>query len=344
MSSENTSPTLEEMRSLYEAAIRFQALQPWIWLEDSDLFGVQDPVSGEVGYCCIMGMAGEHFALAVYLGSEGLAGYLELATGQVPRDPVAVLATQKCLMASFEDRGQLSKADLQTIRDLGLKFRGRHAWPQFRSYRPGYEPWYLTRGEALFLTLALEQAIDVAARCKEEPDLLTPARPGLFLVRVPERRADGWEWHDAWRAPDPRRPSAVEGPPIDEERLQKVRETAARVRDTWEADVFYFPQAVKDKEDERPYYPQAIFCVDQRSGLVLMMELVREDLLAATLVEQFLQLLERLRQAPREVQVRRQEAYDLLAPAASRLGIRLKTVRRLKAADAMREMLFTRFG
>jgi hypothetical protein len=344
MSSENTSPTLEEMRSLYEAAIRFQALQPWIWLEDSDLFGVQDPASGEVGYCCIMGMAGEHFALAVYLGSEGLAGYLELATGQVPRDPVAVLATQKCLMASFEDRAQLSKADLQTIRDLGLKFRGRNAWPQFRSYRPGYEPWYLTRDEGLFLTIALEQAIDVARRFQEEPDLLTPPRPGLFLVRVPERRPDGWEWRDTWRAPDPWSPPEMESPRVDKERLQRLRQTAAPVRATLEVDVFYFPQPVKDKGDERPYYPQAVLCVDQKSGLVFFVELVRADALPAALVEQFLQLLERLQQIPREVQVTRQDVYDLLAPIASRLGIRLKGVRRLKAADAMRGMLFTRFG
>jgi hypothetical protein len=344
MSSENTSPTLDETRSLFEAAIRFQALQPWSWMEDSDLFGVQDPVSGEVGYCCVMGMAGEHFALAVYLGSEGLAGYMALATGQVSRDPVAVLATQKCLMASFEDRAQLSKADLQTIRDLGLKFRGRNAWPQFRSYRPGYEPWYLTRDEGLFLTIALEQAVDVARRFQEDPDLLTPPRPGLFLVRVPERRPDGWEWRDTWRAPDPWSPPEMKSPPVDKERLQRLRQTAAPVRATLEVDVFYFPQPVKDKGDERPYYPQAVLCVDQKSGLVLFVELVRADALPAALVEQFLQLLERLQQIPREVQVTRQDAYDLLAPIASRLGIRLKGVRRLKAADAMRGMLFTRFG
>ena len=52
MSSEKTSLSVAEIRSLYEAAIRFQALQPWNSMEDSDLFGVQDPVSGEVGYCC----------------------------------------------------------------------------------------------------------------------------------------------------------------------------------------------------------------------------------------------------------------------------------------------------
>jgi hypothetical protein len=344
MSSEETSLSLAETRSLYQAAIRFQALEPWNWMEDADLFGVQDPVSGEVGYCCIMGMAGEHFALAVYLGSEGLAGYMALATGRVPRDPVDVLATQKCLMASFEDRGMLSKADLQTIRELGLKFRGRHAWPQFRSYRPGYEPWYLTRGEAQFLTLALEQAIDVAGRFKEDPNLLAPPRRGQFLVRVAESRADGRQWRDTWRAPDPLPPPQAVSPPVDEGRLERLRKTATRVRSTWEVDLFYFPQPVKDKGDERPYYPQAILCVDQQSGIILIMDLVRTDTLATTVVESFLQLLERLQQSPIEVLVRRQEAFDLLEPLASRLGIRLKSARRLKAADFLRRELFSQFG
>ena len=49
------SPSLQEWKSLYKAAIEFKKLAPWSWMYDTDIFGVKDPVSGKIGYCCIMG-------------------------------------------------------------------------------------------------------------------------------------------------------------------------------------------------------------------------------------------------------------------------------------------------
>jgi len=68
-------PTINQWKELYKTAIKFQRMECWNWMWDTDLFGVQNPENGEIGYCVIMGGAGEHFALAVYLGSEGLYSY-----------------------------------------------------------------------------------------------------------------------------------------------------------------------------------------------------------------------------------------------------------------------------
>lgn len=141
----DSSPSLQDWEKLYEAAMEFKEIESWNWMWDSDIFGVQNPENDEIGYCCIMGRMGEHFALAVYLGTEGLDGYLRIQSGEILPGDVDILHLQKCLMASFEDRDFLQKPDLQVIKELGLKFRGRNSWPLFRSYRPGYHPWYLTK-------------------------------------------------------------------------------------------------------------------------------------------------------------------------------------------------------
>lgn len=82
----------------------------------------------------------------------------------------------------------MQKADLQVVNRLNLKFRGRNAWPLFRSYRPGYHPWYLTSNEAKFLALALHLTMEVSLRFKKEETLklLEPAtsRLGIKLRRV----------------------------------------------------------------------------------------------------------------------------------------------------------------
>ena len=71
------------------------------------------------------------------------------------------------LQASFENREVLEGEDRGIIRQLGLKFRGRNAWPMFRSYRPGFFPWLIDSHEAELLTCALEQVLVVAPRLGE---------------------------------------------------------------------------------------------------------------------------------------------------------------------------------
>lgn len=109
MMNTNQTPSLQDWKALYDVAIEFKNTAPWDWMHDSDIFGVQDPVSDETGYCCIMGAAGEHYALGVYSGSEGLEVLLRIMSGEFSQSGDEVLYVQKCLMASFEDRGYLQK-------------------------------------------------------------------------------------------------------------------------------------------------------------------------------------------------------------------------------------------
>ncbi|MFQ6618703.1 MAG: hypothetical protein ACE5QV_08465, partial [Fidelibacterota bacterium] len=185
-----TAPSLKEWEDLYRAAIEFRQIESWKWMFDTDIFGVKNPVNREIGYCCVLGNMGELFALVVYMGTEGLQGYFKILSGDVDTYAFNLKHLMKFLMVSFESRSVLQRDDLNIIKKLNLRFRGPDSWPMFRSYRPGFFPWYLTDYEAKFLTLALQQVVEVSLRFKDDPDLLTSDEEDLFLVRVPGKRGD----------------------------------------------------------------------------------------------------------------------------------------------------------
>ncbi len=340
----NSSPLLEEWKALYQAAVEFKKIESWDWMYDSDLFGVQNPETGETGYCCVLGNLGEMFALAVYLGTAGLEGYQKIQSGELWPPDIAVLQFQKCLMADFENRNGLAKQDLEVIKATGLKFRGRNAWPMFRSYRPGYYPWFLNGGEARFLRLALQQAVDVALRFKDDRDLLTSPRQNLFLVRVADKSAAGLHWKDQWLAPEPLQRERAIPLSIDEVRIRKIKRTIFARQGVWETDVIFSPSPVKDKGDERPWYPYFCLWADRQSMFILKSDLVRASDYPASLQEQLFELIEAARFLPAEICVGNKEAVDILEPATSRLGIKLSQSKKLRAIEAARKSMLGFLG
>ena len=178
-------PTIDEWRELYESAVRVKELAPWGWMTEADVFGVQNPETDELGFVSVMGMLGEHYAMSLYLGPKGLYEFWEFEEIGHLASPEGLLEIPQ-LQASFENRDELHKKDREVIKGLGLKFRGRHAWPMFRSYRPGFAPWFLEAEEARFLRYALDQLVDVAPRFREDPSLLELTAANVAEVKLTE--------------------------------------------------------------------------------------------------------------------------------------------------------------
>jgi hypothetical protein len=329
-------PTMVEWKELYHAAAMFKEFAPWEWMEDSDIFGVNDPERGETGYCSVLGAGGELYGLLVYLGSEGLALLEGIQSQTLSARDEDFHAMQKCLALTFDDREMLDKNDLAIIKNLGLKFRGRQAWPSFRSHLPGFAPYYLNGSEARFLNLALRYSMGVAERLRKEPDLLVPPAEGSYLVGSLTRNRGGETWKDQWIKPKPFTP-AIAPLLIDELRIARIKSRARKENVAWEIDFFFGPFTVE--EGERPFVPYVALYAVHKEHHILGFTIAKHSEFPQIFTDNFLGTLEQIGVLPETVMVRKDAAHDLLRPILDRLGVKLRRAKSLKAVDDAKNSL-----
>jgi hypothetical protein len=338
-----STPTHDEWHKLYQAAMRLKETAPWKWMAETDLFGVQNPETDELGFVSVMGALGEHLSIGVYLGAEGLYSFWGFQQIGASAPPEAILGMLH-LQASFEDRNELTKKDRDVIKSLGLKFRGRQAWPLFRSYRPGFFPWYLEGWEARFLTLALEQTVEVALRFKENRAMLDTAADDSYLVRVPREAKGTLVWEDR----------VVVVPPVDPEPISismdvdalKAVNRLPRRRYALEIDFFMVPILVGER-GTRPSYPHMLLVVERESGMVLGSELLTPEpsleamwgLVPVTLVYKFANI----GIVPTQVRVQSPLLAKLLQLLAEELGFEVKLTPSLRSLEHAKDFLMQRF-
>jgi hypothetical protein len=342
------SPTLDEWSKLYEAAIRVKEIAFWEWMTETDIFGVQNPETDQLGFVSVMGMLGEHLALSVYLGAEdlyGFWGFQQLVDTVPPEVMSEALLGLLHLQASFEDRNELTNQDRGIIKELGLKFRGRQAWAMFRSYRPGFLPWYLEAWEVRFLTHALEQAVQVGLRFKENPAMLDTENDDSYLVRTPLQEEESLVWVDrivTVAPPEPKPISIV----MDVDTLEAVKRLP-RGQHFLEIDCFTLPTRIAEK-GSRPYSPYILLVIDGNSGLILGTELLKPEpsleemwgLVPMTLVSQFA----RTGIVPAQIHLRSPMLVQLFQPLVEVLGFELKATPVLRSIDQARESLLQTFA
>ena len=195
---------MEIWKELYDAAISFKEAAPWELFGDDEVFAVKDPVTGDIGYCSILGWLGEMFALCVYRGDEGLATYQKLQNQEIDPERDDFFAINNASDGGVYRPGAIEKEDLRIIKDLGYKFRGAKAYPAFRSYLPGCAPWFLTEGEAVFLDLPCAVPLTIIIYTTKNAVALERKGRNQFCFippRVNGGEATSFEMH--WFSPEP---------------------------------------------------------------------------------------------------------------------------------------------
>ena len=312
-------PTSEQWLELHQAFKDYCQAAPWEQMDDTDLVAIEHPSAEYNGYCVVLGMGGIEFGLAVYIDDEGLAGYLEAVSGDLDSETPEILETMNAISAQLGDREHLTQADRDIIRSLGLRYRGRGRWPVFRRAKPGFAPWRLSGDEAVFLTAALQNITDAAARIESG---------GLDLYgdedysRILTRTLNNGAWQDRWDVFVMPSPRPVPDFP-DPERLQRLADSKPQSGNTWEFGYLYIYAPVQEEKGERPFFPLAAFICDQVSKFSLPDQFVGPDPTPTDRQEMLVKLLERLPVVPSEIVVNKARTAQIIEPVTAPLGIQI---------------------
>jgi len=330
---------LDLWRDLYEIASRVRALAPWTWMDEIDIFGVEMLEDAGLIFVSVMGAIGEHYSVAVYPSAAAMTAFWALHHDE-HASPEQVLEIPQ-VQLSFENREFLEREDRRIIKQLGLNFRGENAWPRFRSYRPGFAPWFLEKGEATMLHAALKQLLDVGPRLQVDPSPVRASDPQTYLVRSLKRGSDGDKWTDEFR----------KIPPVDVS-IPRVLPGADAVRQCHalpivengiEVDFFLVPAPIGDGK-ARPLYPYSLLIVESASGSVVGQEmLVVKNSMNEMLCSIPAKLIDRFKEfgvRPARLIVRPGRLADIVRPTCEALGIGLRTQRKLPQLDPARKSMF----
>ncbi|MCX5999052.1 MAG: hypothetical protein NTU41_05510 [Chloroflexi bacterium] len=315
-----SEPGKTDWAELYQAATEFRQAAPWTWMRNEDLFAVENPADGQAGYCSILGMGKEEYGLGMFLGEDGLRSYLNLVSGEESPEweDQAMIPKLTMLLA---DRADLQKKDIDVIRSLGLRFRGRNAWLLFRSQKPGYAPWFLDKEEAVFLTAAIQQALVVAGQVRDRRvDLSQKEAEGEVLTCCYRHG----HWLQEWR----RRPGESHGSAasletadvVNEARLRLLRGAKKQTSQSWEFDIFLMPLHITPPSST-PYYPLCFLLMDKRSGFIIGTETTDPWLSTSEKQEKVIESLEKAKLLPRSIWVKSDRIAGIVKPVAKSLGI-----------------------
>ncbi|MED3563959.1 plasmid pRiA4b ORF-3 family protein [Bacillus xiapuensis] len=335
------SPELTESQyshwpELLALANEFKALQPWKWVDDDQIFAVEDPSSGEYVFCSVMGGGGVEFGIAAFIGHDGLKYLNKLNNQEIDE---STYLEQRSLLLSFNDRSDLTSEDLDLLKAHGLSYRGKRQWPQFRSFKPGYLPWMLDEEEVKLFVTVLKQAIEVCKLALNDHELLS-WKLDTFFTRMLNEDSRVWENSEVELiySEDKR-----DIPPlVDQLELQRARKISKRFNVPIEFDVSFGPTPIQENSGERPYFPHLVLCLERHRGLIIYQEFLRNDQKDAAIQQSLLSLIQNLNAIPRELWIK-EELQPILQQLASKLRINLIGVKNLRYLEEARREMFAHF-
>ena len=287
------------LNKLYELAFSYKKTKLWKKLYDTQVFAVRLS-DGEVGYMCVMGAAGEHCALALYVGDKGFESMCRLmfnnSTAYADLNESAM--NQNCLQCSFENK------------------------EMFLKYASEYMPWSVdSKKEQEQLCEALAAAIEMS-RLIESKSIAKPGDFTPFTKEIPILEQEKDKYKIDTLAVSPILKFSYPRPEFNDIQAAKIKRL--RKSEVWECRVSRISKPLQTEQEEIPTYPVILLARSMDSDTMLPpVPVIHYNENSSELMEHFINFMLENRKCPKEIRVSDELSYSFFEELCKSTGIEL---------------------
>ncbi len=257
-------PTLEQWRELYKLGLKIRDMEPWNDFQDLDIIAMEIPEKKEPYFCSILGAGGQCFGINTFVGYEGLRNFLTIADSEnyMPLDYIMV--EQSNLACFFGDKDIVPEHQIEVMKELGIKFRGKNKWIYFQSYKKGHMPAAMDGEEAEVLIVCLRELISAIKDCNKLQLTLNFDAGDVLVRRFYKEKGK-------WGTTKERLTQYLYGYPslvLKDEILAAKLKRKTRIEEVLEFDMVYINVTIEDELYERPIRPKLLLLVEHYEGLI----------------------------------------------------------------------------
>jgi len=231
---------------------------PWKILYESDLFGIEDPETGQLDIVATLGASKRDYALQVYRPPSGLYFWKTALTDDTAMTPDFLLEHCRMIEAEFLNKGKMEPHDLAlyTATATATPGKGPQQWVRLRSNRPRTWPHFGLPGDLPALDRALRLYPRFIQEIQDDPELHVIAQSDRNPLpkELPVFRLEGKYPKDpaAWKlTPISVDWASVQAEPktylASEFEVETLAQAPVR-KETWELGSIYLPSPVMTVE------------------------------------------------------------------------------------------------
>ena len=327
---------------LFEIAFQYKKAKLWTKLWSNEIIAIQFS-DGKTGYLCVMGRDGQHCALGVYIGDEGLSSYRELCFDESRDNPYEEqerILRQNCLQLVLDNKEFLQDSEIDAAADYarrnGIKLSGKNAYPHFEKFTPNHYPWH-PEGDTDegYIYEAAKAAIFLAEQLKgKKPsdfgiESFTGMTRQLPCLVVSRKKVSFGEpimvFEPALRLYPSPTPSNV----VLMSKVKKLKQ-----KNTVLCRLVRIPEPVMAEDQSAPYYPLIIMSVDEKTGKAYPPEILHcYDENPEEAANMYLANIEEMFFLPKKIKVSDERTYAFLSFMAKELSVDISMEKELPKLD-----------